>query len=275
MFVKTHCAALNGLSVNKVTVECSVEAGQTISLTGLGDEAVKESLSRIRTAYRYTGYKMPNKYITVNLSPASLRKEGSAYDLPIAIAILAANSDIPAIHLDEYMFLGELGLDGKLKPIVGALPVAILARAEHFKGLIVPKANEYEAAVVNNLEVYGMDSLAEVIQFVSDQRDATPVEYDTRKIFYEQQYTFDIDFSDVKGQQNVKRAMEVAVNAGQLSTSMLQRKLKLGYARAARIMDELEERGVIGPSEGAKPRRVLMSKMQFDERKLRRMQDID
>ena len=214
MFVKTHCAALNGLSVNMVTVECSVDSGQSLSLTGLGDEAVKESLSRIRTAYRYTGYRMPNRSVTINLSPANLRKEGSAYDLPMAIAVLAANEDIPPLHLNEYMMLGELGLDGRLKPIVGALPIAILARSKKFKGLIVPKDNEYEAAVVNNLEVYGMETLAEVIQFLSDQRDAEPVVYDTRKVFYEQQYTFDIDFSDVKGQENVKRAMEVAAAGG-------------------------------------------------------------
>lgn len=214
MFVKTHCAALNGLSVNMVTVECSVDSGQSLSLTGLGDEAVKESLSRIRTAYRYTGYKMPNRSVTINLSPANLRKEGSAYDLPMAIAILASNEDIPPQHLNEYMMLGELGLDGRLKPIVGALPIAILARSKNFKGLIVPKDNEYEAAVVNNLEVYGMETLAEVIQFLSDQRDAEPVVYDTRKVFCEQQYTFDIDFSDVKGQESVKRAMEVAAAGG-------------------------------------------------------------
>ena len=214
MFVKTHSAAVNGLIVNSVTVECSVDMGQNLSLTGLGDEAVKESLSRIRTAYRYSGYKLPNKAITINLSPANLRKEGSAYDLPIAVAILAANGDIPDAHLGEYMLLGELGLDGTLKPITGALPISILARKEKYKGLIVPKANELEAAVVNNLEVYGMETLTEVISFLSDQREAQPVEYDTRAVFYSGQYSFDIDFADVRGQESVKRAMEIAAAGG-------------------------------------------------------------
>jgi len=214
MFVKTHSAAVNGLIVNSVTVECSVDMGQNLSLTGLGDEAVKESLSRIRTAYRYSGYKLPNKSITINLSPANLRKEGSAYDLPIAVSILAANGDIPDAHLGEYMLLGELGLDGTLKPITGALPISILARKEKYKGLIVPKANELEAAVVNNLEVYGMETLTEVISFLSDQREAQPVEYDTRAVFYSGQYSFDIDFADVRGQESVKRAMEIAAAGG-------------------------------------------------------------
>ena len=214
MFVKTHCAAVNGLIVNSVTVECSVDIGQTFSLTGLGDEAVKESLSRIKTAYRYSGYKLPHKAITINLSPASLRKEGSAYDLPMAIAILAANGDIPSSHLDDYMLLGELGLDGTLKPVVGALPISIHARKEKFKGLIVPKANELEAAVVNNLEVYGMETLTDVISFLADQRTASPVEYDTRAVFYSEQNSFDIDFADVRGQESVKRAMEIAAAGG-------------------------------------------------------------
>lgn len=214
MLAKTYCAAVNGLEVNTVTIETSVETGSAVQLSGLGDEAVRESQSRIRIAFGYSGYKFPHKSVTINLSPANLRKEGSGYDLPMAVGVLAADESMPVDHLHEYMLLGELGLDGKLKPVRGALPVAILARKENFKGLIVPKENAREAAVVNNLEVYGMSTLAEVVQFLSDQRDAEPLVYDTRQVFYEHQYQFEYDFSEVKGQENVKRAMEIAAAGG-------------------------------------------------------------
>lgn len=166
MLVKTYSAAVNGLDVNIVTIETSVEIGQNLILTGLGDEAVRESLSRIRTAFKYSNLKFPNKSITINLSPANLRKAGSGFDLPIAVSILAANEGMITDHLEEYLMVGELGLDGKLKPVKGALPIAILARKNKYKGLIVPKANQYEAAVVNNLDVYGIDTLQEVVQLL-------------------------------------------------------------------------------------------------------------
>lgn len=166
MLVKTYCAAINGLQVTTVTIEVSLNKGVAYHFTGLGDEAVKEGKNRISAAMQYNGYRFPIADITVNMAPADLRKEGSGYDLPLAIAILAANGSIVSDHLQEYMMVGELSLDGKIQPVKGALPIAIRARKEHFKGLIVPKANECEAAVVNNLEVYGMDSLYDVIQLI-------------------------------------------------------------------------------------------------------------
>ncbi|MBQ9236556.1 MAG: YifB family Mg chelatase-like AAA ATPase [Prevotella sp.] len=214
MLVKTYAAAVNGLNVNTVTVETSVEKGQQLVLSGLGDEAIRESQSRIRTAFKYSGLRFPLQAITINLSPANLRKEGSGFDLPMAIGLLAADEGMPTDHLHEYMLMGELGLDGKLKPVKGALPIAIKAREEGFKGFIVPKENEHEAAVVNNLDVYGMESLIDVVQFLSDNSDAKPLVYDTRKVFYDQQYKFDLDFADVRGQENVKRALEVAAAGG-------------------------------------------------------------
>ena len=210
MLVKTYSAAVNGLQVTTVTVEVSLIKGVMYHLTGLGDVAVREGRDRIAAAMQYNGMKFPRADITVNMAPADLKKEGSGFDLPLAIAILAADGQIPADTLGEYMMIGELGLDGKLQPAKGVLPIAIKARAEHFKGLIVPKHNEREAAIVNNIDVYGMDSLADVIALLSRQREYQPCVVDTRDEFYKQQYDFDLDFSDVRGQETVKRALEVA-----------------------------------------------------------------
>ena len=183
MLVKTYCAAVNGLDVTTVTVEVSLTRGVQYHLTGLGDEAVRESRSRISAALQYSGFKFPVADITINLAPADLRKEGSSFDLPLAVGILGANGDVPETHFKEFMFVGELSLDGSLQPIKGALPIAIRARAEHFKGLIVPKQNAREAAVVNKLEVYGMSTLAEVVSFISDKQNFAPTIVDTRKEF--------------------------------------------------------------------------------------------
>lgn len=214
MLVKTFCAEVTGLEATTVTIEVNMTRGMMFHLSGLADTAVKESYDRIRAAIANIGQKPPTADITINLSPADIRKEGSGYDLPLAIGLLAAHGKVSDALLKDYMMIGELGLDGSLKPVSGILSVAIRARAEKFKGLFVPKANAREAAVVNNLDVYGMDNLTDVISFLNGHDDYAPTVVDTRKEFYEQQCSFDCDFADVKGQENVKRALEVAAAGG-------------------------------------------------------------
>ena len=214
MLVKTYSAAVNGLDVTTVTVEVNIVPGVMYRMTGLGDMAVREGRDRIASAVQFNGYKFPHGDITINLAPADLRKEGSSFDLPLAIGILAASGAITSDVLNQFMMVGELGLDGKLQPIKGALPIAIKARKEKLRGLIVPKQNEREAAVVNNLEVYGMENILDVIKLLTGASVFEPTIVDTRREFYEQQYKYDLDFADVRGQENVKRALEVAAAGG-------------------------------------------------------------
>ena len=210
MLVKTYCAAVTALEATTITIEVNLARGTMFHLSGLADTAVKESYDRIKAAIENIGFKSPTADITINLSPADIRKEGCGYDLPLAIGILAAYGKVSEELLSSYMMIGELGLDGKIKPVSGALSVAIRARKEKFKGLIVPKENVREAAVVNQLDVIGMDNLADVISFLNGSDAYEPTFVDTRKEFYEHQYAFDFDFADVRGQESVKRALEVA-----------------------------------------------------------------
>ena len=214
MLVKTYSAAVMGLEAIAVTIEISMTRGAMLHLSGLADTSVRESYDRIKAALYNNGYKMPVADLTINLSPADIKKEGSGYDLPLAVGILASIENLKSDRLKDYMLVGELGLDGRLQPVRGALPIAIKARADKYKGLIVPKQNIREAAVVNNLEVYGMESLVDVIHFFNGTKTFEPTVVDTRREFYEQQSNFDLDFADVRGQETVKRALEVAAAGG-------------------------------------------------------------
>lgn len=214
MLVKTFGSAVYGVDALTITIEVSVGAGTKYYMVGLPDNAVKESLHRVESAIKTSGYHMPRQKILVNLAPADIRKEGSAYDLPIAIGILAASGQIPATQLQDFVIMGELSLDGGVQAIKGALPIAIQARKEGFKGFVLPKENAREAGIVNELDVYGMQSLAEVIGLFAGKGKIEPTVVDTREEFYRQINSYEQDFADVKGQENIKRALEIAAAGG-------------------------------------------------------------
>lgn len=214
MLVKVFGSAIHGVSAQTITIEVNIDQGVGYHLVGLPDNAIKESSYRISAALKNVGYKLPGKKITVNMAPADLRKEGSSYDLTIALGILAASEQIVAENITDYLIMGELSLDGGLLPIKGILPIAIQAREEGFKGIILPKQNTKEAAIVNNIEVFGIENIKEVIDFFNEGKPLEKTMIDTRKEFQEKMNIFPFDFSEVKGQEMAKRAMEVAAAGG-------------------------------------------------------------
>jgi magnesium chelatase family protein len=220
MLVKTFASTVQGVDAKTITVEVNaggpVHAGTQnfYHLVGLPDSAVKEGFQRIEAAIKNIGHSMPRIRLVVNLAPADIRKEGSAYDLPIALGVLGSTGQMNGEMLSQYMIMGELALDGDLRPIKGALPIAIQARKEKFKGFILPRQNAREAAIVNDLEVYGISNLTEAVGFFNGVENLERTQLNTREEFDENNNKYDVDFSDVKGQENIKRALTLAAAGG-------------------------------------------------------------
>src|SRR5688572_30694352 len=214
MLIKTFGSAVYGINATTITVEVNCDAGTKFYLVGLPDNAVKESQQRLLAAFKNVGYKMPGKKIVVNMAPADIRKEGSAYDLTIAMGVLAASEQIPSEGIGDYLIMGEMSLDGNVLPVKGALPIALQAKKEGFKGFFLPLENAREAAIVEGLNVYGVSNIKEVISFFKGEKGPEKVVVDIREEFCKFQENLDIDFSEVKGQENIKRALEIAASGG-------------------------------------------------------------
>jgi magnesium chelatase family protein len=211
---KGYGSAVYGVDAIIIDIEVNIVDGTKFHLTGLPDNAVKESEHRIESVFKYLNYRMPRKKVVVNLAPADIKKEGSSYDLPIALGVLYSSGQINAPDLPAYIIMGELALDGSLRPIKGALPIAIEARKKGFRGFILPNDNVSEAAIVNDLDIIGVNDLIEAIEFLEGKRKITPITYDTRDHFYSQLNQYEADFSNVQGQENIKRALEIAAAGG-------------------------------------------------------------